>query len=472
MSSTAGEAAPANIVEQTLARAQAAAQAKRFGEAAGICNDLLTTQPDLAPALALLGMVAAHTGEIERSISLLERAVARQAGVAAWYGNLCTLYRLVYRLQDALNAGTQAVRLAPNSADYLVNLSLVFTDLDQRERAIACLLRALGVNAEHADAHLAMAQNLLAQGDMASGWIEYEWRNLTEAGRGQLPKITSAPWNGMCIPSGRILLVGDQGYGDTIQFARYIPMVAERCQEVILGCSVEMLSLLRRIPGITHAHHRWNEIPGHAAYCRLSSLPYLFQTTMTSIPSNGPYLHPDPARVATWAERFAAQLPPGVKRIGLAWSGRPTHPNDRRRSVSLRRLLPLASIGKCAFVSLQKPFPAGDVELIGQFPGLADLSEPLTDFEETAAVIANLDMVITVDTSIGHLTGAIGKPAWIMLSKASDWRWLIDRSDSPWYPSVRLFRQPRSGEWDPVISEVTQALTSQLSSATREIAAE
>lgn len=150
--------------------------------------------------------------------------------------------------------------------------------------------------------------------------------NLTEAGRGQLPKITSAPWNGMHIPSGRILVVGHQGYGDTIQFARYIPMVAERCQEVILGCSVEMLSLLRRIPGITHAHRQWNEIPGHAAYCRLSSLPHLFQTTMISIPSNGPYLHPDPTRVATWAERFAAQLPSDTKRIGLPGVGAPPLP--------------------------------------------------------------------------------------------------------------------------------------------------
>jgi tetratricopeptide (TPR) repeat protein len=223
MSGSTSNAAPANPVEQALARAQAAAQAKRFGEASGICNDLLATQPDLAPALALSGMVAAHSGDIERAIDLLERAVNRQAGVAAWYGNLCTLYRLVYRLQDALNAGTQAVRLAPNNSDYLVNLSLVFTDLDERDRAIACLLRAIGVNAEHADAHLALAQNLLAQGEFEPGWLEYEWRNLTEAGRGQLPKITSAPWNGMHIPSGRILLVGDQGYGDTIQFCRYIP---------------------------------------------------------------------------------------------------------------------------------------------------------------------------------------------------------------------------------------------------------
>ena len=459
MNGSAVTAAPANPVEQALARAQTAAQAKRFGEAEGICNDLLATQPDLAPALALSGMVAAHTGEVERAIQLLELAITYQSGVAAWYGNLCTLYRMVHRLQDALNAGTRAIRLAPNSADYLVNLSLVFTDLDERDRAAASLLRALGLNAEHADAHLALAQNLLAQGEFAPGWLEYEWRNLTEAGRGQLPKITSAPWNGMRIPSGRILLVGDQGYGDTIQFCRYIPLVAERCQEVILGCSIEMLSLLKRIPGVAHAHHRWNEIPGHAAYSRLSSLPGLFHTAQNTIPTGIAYLTPDPARVAAWAERFSAQIPQGIKRIGLAWSGRPTHPNDRRRSLRLRDLASIGAVEGHAFVSLQKPFPSPDVDAVQQFRGMVDISSSLTDFDETAAIIANLDLVITVDTSIGHLSGAIGKPVWILLSKASDWRWLIDRDDTPWYPSARLFRQQHPGVWAPVIASVATVLS-------------
>ena len=470
-SSAVPSAAPANPVEQALARAQAAAQAKRFGEASGICSDLLATQPDLAPALALSGMVAAHAGDIDRAVQLLERAVGRQPGVAAWYGNLCTLYRLLYRLQDALNAGTQAIRLAPNNSDYLVNLSLVFTDLDERDRATACLLRALGVNAEHADAHLALAQNLLALGEFEPGWLEYEWRNMTEAGRGQLPKITSAPWNGMRIPSGRILLVGDQGYGDTIQFCRYIPMVAERCHEVILGCSVEMLSLLKRMPGVTHAHHRWNEIPGHAAYCRLSSLPGLFHTTIDTIPTGVPYLAPDPARVAAWAERLSAQFPAGVKRVGLAWTGRPTHPNDRRRSVPLGRLAPIGAVDGHAFISLQKPFPSADTEAVKRFPGLADISADLTDFDETAAIIANLDLVITVDTSMGHLAGAIGKPAWILLSKASDWRWLIDRHDTPWYPTVRLFRQSVPGAWDPAIADVATALSAARNAAPSDLAA-
>ena len=444
--------------EQALARAQAATQAKRFGEAHGICQDVLTTSPEHPSALALQGVIAAHTGNPERAIELLERALQRHPGVASWQANLCSLYRSLNRVQEAVAAGREAVRLAPDSADNLVNLSLAFTDLDERDSAIACLLRAIGLHPSHADARLALAQNLLAQGEFGPGWLEYEWRNETEAGRGQLPRITSAPWNGMRIPGGRILLVGDQGYGDTLQFARYIPQVAERCKEVILGCSAEMASLMARIPGVSLCCHRWNEIPGHAAHIRLSSLPGVFHTTIDTIPGQRPYLVADPLRKAKWAARLDELAPRSLRRIGIAWSGRPTHPNDRRRSLRLAQLAPLAAAGPATFVSLQKPFPAADVPSLGAFPGLTDLSGELVDFEETAGLLANLDMVITVDTSIGHLSGALGRPVWILLAKASDWRWLLDRSDSPWYPTARLFRQRQPGGWDDVIVEAAEAL--------------
>ncbi len=368
--------------------------------------------------------------------------------------------------------GQEAVRLAPNNPDNLVNLSLVYTDLDDRERAIACLLRALGLNPTHADARLALAQNLLARGELEPGWIEYEWRNETEAGKGTLPRITSAPWNGMHIPTGKLLLIGDQGYGDTIQFARYIPMAAERCQEIILGCSVEMAPILTRIPGVGVCCHRWNEIPGHAAHARLSSLAGLFHTKMDTIPSNVPYLTPDPVRAAAWADRLNQTLPASVPKIGIAWSGRPTHPNDRRRSIRLSQLLPLAAAGSASFVCIQKPFPTQDQDVVSSFPGLCDLSSDLSDFEATAALVSNLDLIITVDTAMGHLSGALGKRVWIMLPKASDWRWLLDREDSPWYPTARLFRQQRPGDWTNVIAQVAQALSHTLKSRISELAAE
>lgn len=471
MSATVSDATK-ETPDQALARAQSAAQSKRFGEAGGICQDVLQAVPNHPGAIALLGVIAAHTNQPERAIELIERAIKLQSNVPAWYANLCSLYRLMNRVQEATAVGQEAVRLAPTNPDNLVNLSLVYTDLDDRERAIACLLRALGLNPAHADARLALAQNLLARGELEPGWIEYEWRNETDAGKGTLPRITSAPWNGMHIPTGKLLLIGDQGYGDTIQFARYIPMAAERCQEVILGCSAEIAPLLARIPSVGVCCHRWNEIPGHAAHARLSSLAGLFHTTMDSIPAKIPYLTPDPVRAATWAERLRQSLPADVPKIGIAWSGRPTHPNDRRRSIRLSQLLPLTSVGSASFVCIQKPFPNQDRDVVSSFPGLTDLTDELVDFEATAALVANLDLIITVDTAMGHLSGALGKPVWIMLPKASDWRWLLDRDDSPWYPTVRLFRQPRPGEWNSVIDQMTHALAQRLLLGVAELAAE
>ena len=450
-------------LDQALGRAQTAAQAKRLNEAAGICGDVLSVAPEHPPALALLGIISAMQNEPEKGIGLLDRAIKLRPGNASWYAHLASLCRATYRMDQALWAGQESIRLDPGNADNLVNLSLIFVDVDDRERAIACLLRALGQKHDHADGHLALAQNLLAMGDFAPGWLEYEWRNETEAGKNTMPKMTSAHWNGMAIPKGRILLVGDQGYGDTIQFARYIPRVAAMCEEVVLGCSAEMGPILQNIPGVKQFCHRWNDVPGHAAHCRLSSLPYLFQTRLDTIPSQVPYLKADPARIAAWKERLDAQLPPG-RRIGLAWTGRPTHPNDRRRSLPLHRLLPIARAagGNAAFVSLQKPMPASDLQVMPEFRGMTDISADLKDFGETAAVIENLDMLVTVDTSMGHLAGALAKPAWIMLPKAADWRWMLERNDSPWYPTVRLFRQRLPGAWDDLLAEVGTALSQEL----------
>jgi len=448
--------------DQALLRAQAAAQAKRFGEAMGICNDVLGANANYPPALALLGILSGMTNDPERGIALLEQAIGLRPGNATWFAHLASMCRATYRMDRALSAGQESVRLDANNADHLVNLSLVFVDVDDRERAMACLLRALGLNHKHPDGHLALAQTLLATGEFAPGWLEYEWRNETEAGKNTVPPMTSAPWNGMHIPKGRLLLIGDQGYGDTIQFARYIPMVAARCEEIVLGCSQEMGPLLRDIPGVKQFCHRWNDVPGHAAHCRLSSLPLMFDTRLDSIPNQVPYLKADPARIAAWKQRLDAQLPPGLKRIGLAWTGRPTHPNDRRRSLRLERLLPLAEAGNAAFVSLQKPMPDADRPLLSRFNGMTDLSADLTDFGETAALMECLDLIVTIDTAMGHLAGALARPAWIMLPKAADWRWMLDRSDSPWYPTVRLFRQQTPGAWDRVIGEVAGALAAEL----------
>ena len=223
--------------EQALARAQAAAQAKRLHEANGICADVLAASPDHPAALALQGIIAGMSGNPDGAVVLLRRAIELRPGNATWYAHLSSLCRATYLMDEALAAGQESIRLDPNNPEHLVNLSLIFVDVDDRDRATACLLRAIGLKHDHADGHLALAQTLLAAGDFDPGWMEYEWRNLTEAGKATMPAMTSAAWNGMRIPNGRLLLVGDQGYGDTIQFARYIPMAAERCQELIVGAA-------------------------------------------------------------------------------------------------------------------------------------------------------------------------------------------------------------------------------------------
>lgn len=448
--------------DELVVRAQAAASAKRLNEAEGICADVLAVVPDHSAATALNGIVAGMMGDLDGGIVLLRRAVQIYSGNAKWHAHLSALCRQTCRTEEALAAGRESIRLDPNNPEHLVNLSLAFTDCDDRDNAIICLIRALGLKHDYADGHLAMAQLLLAQGDFGPGWMEYEWRNLIEASQDSMPPMTSAHWNGMNIPKGRILLVGDQGYGDTIQFARFIPMVAERCQEVVVGCSAEMKPLLQNIPGVSQYCHIWAEIPGHAVHCRMSSLPYLFQTKLDTIPNRTPYLKADPSRVEHWRQRFDRDLPIGVKRIGIAWTGRPTHPNDRRRSIPLETLIGLADAGPATFVSLQKPLPARDQDVMSQFSGMTDISNELFDFGETAAVIENLDLVITVDTSMSHLAGALNKKVWILIPRAADWRWMFDRDDSPWYPSARLFRQTRLGEWAEPVTRLRQALALEL----------
>jgi tetratricopeptide (TPR) repeat protein len=281
-----------------LVRAQAAAQAKRLHEASGICADVLAANPDYPAALALMGIVTAMKHDHDRAIELMRKAISLRPGIPSWYAHLSSMCRSTCRMEEAVSAGQESIRLDPSNVDHLVNMSLVFVDVDERDRAIACLLRALGLKHDHADGHLAMAQILLAQQDFHPGWSEYEWRNLTEAGKATMPAITSAHWNGMRIPGGRLLLVGDQGYGDTIQFARYIGMAAERVKEVIVGCSQEMEPLLANLPGVTQYCHKWNDVPGHAVHCRMSSLPRIFNTTPDTIPADVPYMRADPDRVA------------------------------------------------------------------------------------------------------------------------------------------------------------------------------
>ncbi len=449
--------ATAETPEQALARAVQAGTAGRVSEARGICQDVLAAHAEHPAALALMGSLAGRAGQLDEAMALLERAVARLPEVSSWHANLCSLYRATNRLDDALRAGQEAVRLAPDNAPHRVDLGLVHLTRSENQAALGCFVAALGRDAENANAHMALGELLLSLGEFRPGWLEYEWRNKLDQAKGTLPKMAAAAWNGMRMPGARVLLVADQGFGDMMQFARYIPRVAERVGEVVVGWGPEVVALLAGTPGVAAAYVRFADIPPHDAYCLMSSLPGLFGTELESVPWSGPYLHADPGKRAEWAARLGPRT--GRQRVGLAWAGRPTHPNNARRSVGIADLAPILGVEGIEFVTVQKPVSEADQAFLRGFPQVREVSAHLADFADTAALLANLDLLVSVDTSVVHLAGALGVACWVLVPRPADWRWLHGRVESPWYPSLRLFRQERPQEWGAVVEKVVTALS-------------
>ena len=453
-----GDLALAETPEQALARALLAAQAKRPHEAIGICRDVLVQAPQTAGALGLLGGLLGRMGQITEAIDCLQQALSRQPGVASWHGNLSALFRNEGYLEEALAAAYQAARLQPEAACHHLEIGLTCLALGRHQAAAEAFLGSIRCEDDNANAHMALGELLLALGEYRPGWVEYEWRNRLEQARGTLPSMSAPRWNGMTMPNKRLFLVADQGFGDMIQFARYIPRVASLCGEVITGWGPEVVALLGPMPGISAAYASWSEIPKHDAYCLLSSLPGLFGTDADSIPFPGPYIPLASDKAARWQQELDRRCHPGTMRVALAWSGRPTHPNNARRSLRLEQLAPLTQVEGVTLVSVQKPMPDGDRGFARTLPRFVDLSGELESFADTAAVLASVDLLISVDSAVVHLAGALGRPCWVLIPRPSDWRWLLDRTDSVWYPSLRLFRQHRFGEWQSVIQDVTTAV--------------
>ena len=457
LTQNANPSAPLGVeTEAPLHRAERAVEAGRFGEADGICRDILAGNPEDAGALGLLGAVAGLRGRLGEALALTERAIRRDPEKSRWYGNLCEFYRLGYRLDEALAAGREALRVSPNTG-VLTRLAQVHVDRGEFDEALRHYLAVLGLDPKDPGAHLGIGQILLARGEFRSGWIEYEWRNLMP----QAPKLghfRAPAWNGMNVPNGRIMLLADQGYGDAIQFCRYIGMVAERCGEVLLGTSPNLKALFARLPGVRFCFSEWQHCPPFTAYALLSSLPYVFGTELPSIPAPVPYLDTDPEKGASWRARLAAQTSPGRPRVGLFWSGRPAHPNNWRRSLNLSQLAELTAVPDVHFVSLQKEVPGHDAAALAGLGNILDLGPQTADFDDTAAIIDGLDLVVTIDSAVAHLAGALGKPVWVLMPRPADFRWLLDRDDSPWYPTMRLFRQPRPGAWPEAIAAAAAAL--------------
>jgi Flp pilus assembly protein TadD len=462
-------------------------RAGRLPEAEAIYRQVLAKDPNYTDALHLLGSLAAQIGRHDDAIELLKKAIQLNPGIAPYYGNLGAVYMKLKRFDDAVIPLRRALQINPQLPDVYFNLGGALIELDDFDGAMSALYkglsfhpnwpemintigmalrkfgrfheaitsfrRTIAIQPDNPDAHWNLSVSLLMLGDFAAGFSEYEWR-MKKPDIVLVRNFAQPAWRGENLDGKTILLHAEQGFGDTLQFVRYVPLVIERGGRVIVECPPELAAILRGIEGIQEIYVQHQTLPAFDTHCSIMSLPLMFQTTEQTIPSKVPYIAIPEDRTAAWRKRLT-----GSKfNIGLVWAGGAYHQDDRHRSMRLEYFAPLSAIKAATFYMLQKGPAAAQADSAPPGLNLINWTADLHDFVDTAAFIKNLDLVITVDTSVAHLAGALGKPVWVLLPLIPDWRWMLNRSDSPWYPTMRLFRQSKMGDWESVVAEVVEAL--------------
>ena len=430
------------------------AEVGRDAEAKAAFDRALSLDPYHARTHYNLGVSLRNQGRFDAALGHFRAAIGAQPNLAAAHNQIGSTLRDMDRPGEAIPAYQRAIQLEPRKAAYHNNLALACQDLLRMGDALAGFDRALAVDPRYTKGRAFRALALLLTGDFARGLPDYEYRLQV----GDLPprKVDRPAWNGSDPAGKTILLHAEQGLGDTIHFARYAPLLAKRGARVVVECQPPLERLLRSLDGAADVVAKGNQLPPFDLHRPLPSLAHLFGTRLDTIPSEVPYLQAPPEEV----ERFRGRLAPfeGSFKVGIVWAGAAGHRNDRNRSVPLAMFAPLSAEPGVKLFSLQKGPPAE--QLAGpSAPPVEDLGPELNDFADTAAAMHHLDLVISVDTSAAHLAGALGRPVCTLLPFSPDWRWLLDRSDSPWYPTMRLFRQPAIGAWASVFEEVTVELS-------------
>jgi Tfp pilus assembly protein PilF len=434
----------------------------RVREAEKMFALIVARHPGHAESLANLGVIALQTGRTDAAVELFRRSIAGNPNAARSHRNLGIALATLGRPDEAIAAYRQCLALEPGHAGAWSSLGNALHEAGRLSEAVAACRKAIALDPDLAEAHYNLAFSLLAQGNMEEGWrrLESRWE------RGEYPapgrKFPQPAWDGRGREGLTILLHAEQGFGDTIQFVRYAPIVERTGSKVIIGCQPALERLLRAMdPGrrVVVWEHELGLV-GFEQQCPLMSLPRIFGTTLKTIPWEGAYLRATEADAAKWQARVSATGPARLK-VGLVWAGSPKHGNDRNRSMKLTDLAPLAHVDGVRVFSLQKGEAAIQAKGTAA-PELIDWTEELNDFADTAGLIANLDLIISVDTSVAHLAGAMGKPVWLLLPFVAEWRWMVGRDDSPWYPTMRLFRQSAAGDWEGVARRASERLTLQL----------
>jgi tetratricopeptide (TPR) repeat protein len=463
-------------------------QRGQLDEAAASLEALLRVKPDSYPAYTNLGTLYREAGQMDRAIDCYQQALRINPNFVQAHNNLAVTLANRGRHEEALASYREALRLSPTFAEAHGNLGNLLRERDQFDEALACYDEAIRLNPsfskahnnrgmallelgrveealtsfersiqcqpDNAEAHMNRGVALLLLGRLAEGWPGYDWRTRCQ-GYPDLP-LALPYWDGYDLKGKTILLTSEQGLGDTIQFIRYAPLVKERGATVVATCPLLLYPLLAGTPN-TGIDELVPKVPGvaHLAMIQalMPSLPGIFKTSVDTVPARVPYLSVDPARVDYWRQELAAYE--GFK-IGIAWKGSAANPRDRWRSVPLPQFAPLAQVPGVHLFSLQVGPGREELDtLAGRFP-ITDLGGRfnMSSFMDTAAAVKNLDLVVTVDTALAHLAGALAAPVWVALPFAPDWRWMHHREDSPWYPTMRLFRQRQRGNWEDVFERI------------------
>jgi tetratricopeptide (TPR) repeat protein len=434
---------------------------KRLDEAQACYEEALRICPDLAEAHHNLGNLLRDQSKIEEALPHYYEALRLRPDYAKAHTNLGVALVARGDLDEALQSLEEGVRLAPDSAEARSSLGTALCALGQLDEALAHYEEAIRLKADFAEAHWNRALVRLLRGDLERGWPDYEWRWRC-ARNSPMPEFTQPRWDGGPLEGRTILLHAEQGLGDTLHFVRYAPLVKARGGRVIVQCQAALIPLLARSPGIDGLAAWGDPSPPFDVHMPLMTLPSVFHTTLETIPADIPYLFADPDLVAHWRRQLS---PITSRRIGITWQGSPRHPWDRHRSVGLASFEPLGQLECVQLISLQQGDGAKQLrEWRGRLPilNLGDLFDRANGpFMDTAAIVCNLDLVIAVDTAIAHLAGGLGVPVWLALHHTPDWRWLLERTDNPWYPTARLFRQPSPGDWSSVFRGMADELRRQ-----------
>jgi tetratricopeptide (TPR) repeat protein len=411
-------------------------------------------RPDSVNAWIHLGNAHAAAREYEAGAAAYRRALELRPGYAEVHSNLGHALWKAGRLDEAIAECARAIELRPDYFAACTNLGNILLDAGRMGESIGAHRRALMLAPESPPAHFNLGVALLENGEFQEGWLHYEWRWRILKPFIPEPQFSQTMWDGRELGGRRILLHPEGGHGDTIHFARFAPLIAARGGTVVLACQKELFGLLKTLDGVSELVAWGDGLPAFDVHAPMISLPRLLQTTLQNIPASGPYLRCDPSRVDFWKRKMPAK--DGRLNVGLAWAGSPAHLNNLQRSIPIGTFAPLSKVQRARFFSLQKGEASGEARS-SPFP-IIDWTADLHDFAETAALISQLDLVICVDTAVAHLAGALGKRTWILLPSAPEWRWMRGREDSPWYPTVRLFRQSTAGDWAEPICKMTEAL--------------